>query len=63
MEKGAQIMIQCSCNTCGGKVHSTKHFTSEDGRILCYICRVKEKAKPATDGFVSALGVKDGQVN
>lgn len=56
-------MIGCSCNTCKKKVPSTKHFTSVDGRILCYRCRTKEKAKPAVNGFVSALGVKVGEVN
>ena len=56
-------MIQCSCNTCGGKVHITKHFTSEDGHILCSRCRTKEKAKPAVNEFISALGVKVGEVN
>jgi hypothetical protein len=46
------------CNTCKIPVRK-KHFTSEDGRILCYKCRIKEKAKPAnSNSFKSDLGVK-----
>lgn len=52
--------IGCCCYKCKKTVHSVKHFTAEDGRILCYKCRIKEKAKPAnTKAFVSVIGVKD----
>lgn len=45
------------CNECKKKVHSIKHFTAEDGRILCYKCRTKEKAKPANfNSFKSTIG-------
>ena len=51
--------IPCSCHTCHMPVRPEKHFTSEDGRILCYKCRRKEKVRPAnTNTFVSALGVE-----
>jgi hypothetical protein len=51
--------LSVCCHACHKKLHYTKHFTSEDGRILCYKCRTKEKAKPATKAFKSALGVKN----
>ena len=37
--------MKYSCCECKKAVHQ-KHFTSEDGRILCYKCRIKEKARP-----------------
>jgi hypothetical protein len=47
------------CYVCEKPVRRVKHFTAEDGRVLCYKCRVKEKAKPANSkGFVSAIGIK-----
>lgn len=52
--------IGCSCNTCGKSVHSTKHFIADDGRILCYKCRKKEKARPMNSKhIVSPLGLKN----
>lgn len=46
------------CHSCKKKVRQ-KHFTAEDGRILCYKCRTKEKAVPANDTkFKSTLGIK-----
>jgi len=51
--------IGCGCYICKRIVHSIKHFTAEDGRILCYKCRTKEKAKPANlSSFKSELGLK-----
>jgi hypothetical protein len=50
--------MKVCCSTCHKILHSIKHFTTEDGRILCYKCRIKEKAKPANKSFVSALGIK-----
>lgn len=44
------------CHSCKKKVRQ-KHFTAEDGRILCYKCRTKEKAVPAdNNSFKSELG-------
>jgi recombinational DNA repair protein (RecF pathway) len=52
--------IACSCYVCKKKLHQ-KHFTAEDGRILCYKCRTKEKAMPANNrSFKSVLGIKEG---
>ena len=39
--------MRYSCHNCG-KMLRKNHFVAEDGRILCYKCRKKEKAKPAT---------------
>lgn len=48
--------MKYSCYKCGKRIRQ-KHFTADDGRILCYECRKKEKAKPAdTTNFKSALG-------
>ena len=52
------VKIRYGCSTCQKAVRK-KHFTAEDGRILCYECRKKEKAKPADkESFRSALGIK-----
>ena len=50
--------LKCGCHTCKKILHYTKHFTADDGRILCYKCRTKEKAKPAIGSFTSVLGIK-----
>jgi len=48
------VKIGYSCYECKKPVRQ-KHFTSEDGRILCYKCRIKEKAMAWKE---SALGNK-----